>query len=278
MFRSVVSLVVFTWVMAAASTAALADWEAYSQAWRWGDYEEANRLLHEMADAGDRNAASQLSELYEEGEQDLPVDLARAQYYFELSQGRTPKPIDLNSSGGAVASANAPSSGQLSKAATILGYAVGTGVPRGCVPRQENWTRNFGLEEYKIFTCLLRVDGEDLKFFFSGVNSPEQIIQIRRRQVWNNFNGFDVAEQAIAHYGANGSNRKDFKGFYFQETSWEYSGVVPHELELKYGECQDPNLGWRCPGVTYVQYIARDARLQQIVDGLVEASKKVQKF
>lgn len=35
-------------------------WDSYSKAWRWGDFEEANRLLKELAHGGDKGAARSL--------------------------------------------------------------------------------------------------------------------------------------------------------------------------------------------------------------------------
>lgn len=170
-----------------------------------------------------------------------------------------------------------PNQGQANEL-SILGIEVGQRAPSSCRATQETFARNFGLEEFKVYTCTINVDGESIRLLLNGVDSPEEIIEVKRRQIFNNFDGYSTAEAAISFYGERGRDYSERKLFHFTTHTWQSSSGYPAQLEVTVGNCADPNLNFRCTGLTYVEYVARAQNIGEIFDGLVEASKTAPKF
>jgi hypothetical protein len=161
---------------------------------------------------------------------------------------------------------------------SILGISIGEQKPRNCSVRQATFSRNFGLEEFKVFTCTITVDGEKIQLLLNGIDKPEEIIQVKRRQIFRNFDGFTIGDAAVSHYNAVGSNYKTRKLFHYTTHEWESKIGYPSKLEVKVGNCADTDLNFRCNGVTYIEYLAKAKDLGKIFDVLVKASKTKQKF
>jgi len=161
---------------------------------------------------------------------------------------------------------------------SIMGISVGEQKPQNCSPRQGIFSRNFGLEEFKAFTCTITVDGETIELLLNGIDKPEEIIKVQRRQIFRNFDAFTIGDAAVSHYSDAGSSYKTFELPNFTTHEWESKNGHPSKLGLKVGFCSDPNLNFRCNGVTYIEYSAKAKDLEKIFDVLVKASKAKQKF
>jgi hypothetical protein len=162
--------------------------------------------------------------------------------------------------------------------ATILGLEIGQSKPNNCRPKHTQFSRNFGLDQFKVYSCSVNIDGERIDLVLNGINSPGEIIEIKRRQLFMNLDAYDVKDKAFKHY--DNGDHKTFEAFYYNEYTFEYKNSYPSNLSLKVGQCKDPNLGgdWRYNCVTYIQYTAKANNLGEIYDGLVAASKNKQKF
>ena len=163
------------------------------------------------------------------------------------------------------------------RGAIIFGLKIGQSKPNNCRPKHVQFSRRFGLEQFKAYTCSVIINGESIRLVLNGINSPAEIIEIKRRQLFRNLDAYDAKDQAIKHY--DNGDTKTSKAFYYDEYTFEYKNSYPSELTLKVGQCKDGDLGsWRHNCLSYIQYTARASDLGEIYDGLVAASKKKQKF
>jgi hypothetical protein len=163
------------------------------------------------------------------------------------------------------------------RGAIILGLKIGQSKPNNCRPKHVQFSRRFGTEQFKAYTCSVNIDGESIRLVLNGINSPAEIIEIKRRQLFRNLDAYEIKDKAIKHY--DNGDTKTSKAFYYEEYTFEYKNIYPSKLTLKVGRCTDGDLGrWRHNCLSYIEYTARASHLGEIYDGLVAASKKKQKF
>jgi len=163
------------------------------------------------------------------------------------------------------------------RGAIILGLKIGQSKPNNCRPKHVQFSRRFGTEQFKAYTCSVNIDGESIRLVLNGINSPAEIIEIKRRQLFRNLDAYEIKDKAIKHY--DNGDTKTSKAFYYEEYTFEYKNTYPSKLTLKVGRCTDGDLGrWRHNCLSYIEYTARASHLGEIYDGLVAASKKKQKF